>query len=97
MNTVDELNEAADLIYRDGGADAFARAVGAWLRAEAATQGAMEPLTELLSMAIETSGGPKAYLRVGKREDGEVAMHASTNEQALAVAAEIKRRYGRSA
>ena len=95
MAELDQLNEAANLIYADVTADIFTKAVGDWLRAEAVTQEQMEPLADLLNVAIETRGGPKAYLRVGKREDGEIEMQSSTNEHALAVAAEVLRRYGR--
>lgn len=90
---VDQLNEAADLIYSDKGADVLTRAVGDWLRAEAVTQQQIEPLTELLNLAVKTRGGPEAYLRVVKREDGEIEMRTDTNEHALVVATEIKRRY----
>jgi hypothetical protein len=93
VSTIDRLNEAADLVSAATPGDPLLAAVGDWLRAEAVTQSAMEPLTDLLCMAIETSGGPKAYLRVGKQEDGELAMQSSTNDHALAVADEIRRRY----
>jgi len=94
VSTVETLNKAADLVYADEHADVLTRAVGDWLRAEAVTQQQLEPLADLLSLSIETKGGPKAYVQVGKREDGEIAMYTDTNEHALAVAAEVLRRYG---
>jgi hypothetical protein len=97
VNTVAKLNRAADLVYADAKADGLTSAVGDWLRAEAVTQEQFEPLVDLINLAIETKGGPKAYLTVGKHEDGEIEMRTSTNEHALAVADEILRRYGKSA
>jgi len=93
MTTVDRLNEAADLIRNDGGADALTRAVGEWLCAEAATQATIRPLVDAMNVAIKTTGGPTAYLSLGVGENGEPAMHSDTSQHALAVAAEIRRRY----
>lgn len=84
MSRTDLWTRAADAMRED--ADPRWHAVADWLRSEAACHDEMEPLAELLNMAIEQQSGVKGYLRFGRKPDGGVAFQADTNEGATAVA-----------
>lgn len=64
----------------------FHLSVAAWFDAEAATQGGLEPFANLMSAAIEAAGGPAGYIRIGRNEAGELAMHTDVMPAALRAA-----------
>lgn len=84
MSRTDLWTRAADAMRTDP--DPRWHAVADWLRAEALVHDGMEPFTDLLNAAFEQSSGVKGYLRLGRKSDGDIAMHADTNEGATAVA-----------
>ena len=63
-----------------------ALALADWLDSEAAVQGSMEPMANLISLTIEKAGGPAGYVRIGTDEDGNPQMQADSSPAALAVA-----------
>ena len=66
-----------------------ALALADWLDAEAAVQGSMEPMAELVSVCVEQAGGPAGYVTIGHDDDGNPQMHADSSPAALRVAEAI--------
>ncbi len=92
---IERLRLAADTIRAEWNGDKgsawlpvqqFHLAVADWLDAEVSTQSTMEPLVNLVSVAIEKGGGPVGYLKIGHTEDGEIAMHSDVMPSAFRAA-----------
>ncbi|MBS45316.1 MAG: hypothetical protein CMH83_19530 [Nocardioides sp.] len=84
MARTDLWNRASDLMADDS--DPRWQAVSMWLRNEAVVRLEMEPFIELINAAIERKGGPTAYLRLRRNNEGDPVMDCDTSEGATSVA-----------
>jgi len=68
------------------GTEDLAEILGRWMNAEAVTLGEIQPFAALLNATIHATGGPPAYLRFGRNEDGSPHLSSDTSEHADAAA-----------
>lgn len=63
--------------------------VADWLDAEATLLDLMEPLVDLWNAVLKQDGSPVGEFKLGRQEDGEIAMHVESTPAALALAHRI--------
>ena len=87
---VNALNAAAKILRNGGDLPANVRQLLAdLLRAEAAMFETLEPLIDLMNIAIESEGGSRAVIRVMKDDTGNVRLLNDNTNNAIRLAGAI--------